>query len=159
MVWNWKLENSPRAANRSLWTMYPRKNAFLVSQNSDTPTCGNISFCKISFAYLIRFSFVTPERTRFVRQSRQLMAKCNHSQKKLSFQKSKNPFNVVFFTVLSYVLHMYFFEKNTSFKWSLKIPGLAPLVPMKLRAMFCSWMTKASSNEGLTWYNKNRDKD
>ena len=41
---------------------HPRKYAFFVSQKSLTPTWGNISFCKISFAYLIRFSFVTPGR-------------------------------------------------------------------------------------------------
>ena len=43
-------------------TPHPRKQAFFVSQKSLTPTCGNISFWRISFAYLIRFSFVTPGR-------------------------------------------------------------------------------------------------
>ena len=39
---------------------YPRKYAFFVSQKSLVPTCGSISFCKISRAYLILFSLVTP---------------------------------------------------------------------------------------------------
>mmetsp|Transcript_13032 Transcript_13032/g.43180 ORF Transcript_13032/g.43180 Transcript_13032/m.43180 type:complete len:260 (-) Transcript_13032:987-1766(-) len=40
--------------------MYPKKYAFRVSQFVSTPTCGNNSFCRISRAYLIRFSRVTP---------------------------------------------------------------------------------------------------
>ncbi len=71
---------------------YPRKYAFLVSQKSDTPTCGSTSFCKTSLAYLILLSLVTP--------------------------------------------------------------GLAPLEPMKLRATFCSWITKASSKDGFTFTKK-----
>lgn len=67
---------------------YPRKYAFFVSQKSLTPTWGNISFCKISRAYLILLSFVTP--------------------------------------------------------------GRAPRAPMKFSATFCSWITNASSSEGLT---------
>ena len=39
---------------------YPKKYAFFVSQKSLTPTWGSISFWRISLAYLIRFSFVTP---------------------------------------------------------------------------------------------------
>lgn len=73
---------------------YPRKYAFLVSQKSDTPTCGSTSFCKTSLAYLILLSLVTP--------------------------------------------------------------GLAPLEPMKLRATFCSWITKASSKDGFTCGQKQR---
>ena len=39
---------------------YPKKYAFFVSQKSLIPTCGNISFCNISLAYLILFSSVAP---------------------------------------------------------------------------------------------------
>ena len=73
----------------SYYVTYPKKYAFFVSQKSLTPACGNISFCKISRAYLIRFSLVTP--------------------------------------------------------------GLAPRAPIKLRATFCSCITKASSRDGFTW--------
>ena len=44
----------------SLCVMYPRKYALRVSQFWSTPTCGSSSFCRISCAYLMRFSRVTP---------------------------------------------------------------------------------------------------
>ena len=44
----------------SLCVMYPRKNAFFVSQCSFVPTWGSIWLCRIRRAYSIRFSRVTP---------------------------------------------------------------------------------------------------
>ena len=41
---------------------HPKKYAFFVSQKSLVPAWGNISFCRISLAYLILFSLVTPGR-------------------------------------------------------------------------------------------------
>ena len=44
----------------SLCVMYPRKNAFFVSQCSFVPTWGSIWLCRMRRAYSIRFSRVTP---------------------------------------------------------------------------------------------------
>lgn len=61
IVYKKKKKNIRRAHKaKSPYHTYPRKYAFFVSQKSETPTWGNISFCKISLAYLILFSLVTP---------------------------------------------------------------------------------------------------
>ena len=39
---------------------HPMKYAFFVSQCSEVPTCGSISFCRMARAYSIRFSRATP---------------------------------------------------------------------------------------------------